>query len=201
MVEITGDRDLEIPEENNYEVIRLPTPCQTIPEENSSNEQLIEKTRYLLIKTLDLDDHDTISQFFEPSVTFRHLFKNSKIFIDYDTFHDFCFPEGVPLLKDILGSGYQIINFILTQEDNTRLYINCLKFREKLPKRVIETLPSNCVDKHLHEFSFLFAEQAFCIVSRFCYTDFFHTLLEEVFRKYLTLQNTQVIKSRNETKS
>lgn len=64
MVEIAGDKDLEIPEESSYEVIRLPTACQNALEDNSSNEQLIEKTRYLLIKTLDLDDHDTISQMF-----------------------------------------------------------------------------------------------------------------------------------------
>lgn len=96
-----------------------------------------------------------------------------------------------------MGSGYQIVNFILTQEDNSRLYVNCLKFKEKLTKEIIETLPSNCVDKHLHERSLLFAEEAFCIVSRYCYTDFFHTVLEEVFRKYLTLQNAQAYRARN----
>ena len=37
---------------------------------------------------------------------------------------------------------------------------------------VVETLPANCVDRHLHDHTLLFAERAFCIISKYplCYT-------------------------------
>ena len=113
-------------------MVRLPTACQTVPEENSSNEQLIEKTRYLLVRTLDIDDHAAITQSFQPEVTMRHAFYPSLV-LDSNTFPDFVFPEGVPLIAEIFGTGYQVFSFILTQEDNSRLYVNCLKFKERLP--------------------------------------------------------------------
>lgn len=106
----------------------MPSACQTAPEENSSNEQLIEKTRYLLVRTLDLDDHVAVAQAFEPSVTLRHAFRPVPA-LDPSTFPDFCFPEGVTLSKQVLGTGYQVLSFILTQEDNSRVYVNCLKYK------------------------------------------------------------------------
>jgi hypothetical protein len=84
------------------------------------------------VKTLDLDDHGTISQYFQPSVTLRHAFRGSSLVIDYINFPDFVFPEGILLSSEVLGSGYQVLNFILTQEDSSRVYVSCLKFKEQL---------------------------------------------------------------------
>jgi hypothetical protein len=56
-----------------------------------------------------------------------------------------------------VGTGYQVLSFILTQEDNSRVYVNCLKFKERLPAEVVETLPANCVDRHLRDRTLLFA--------------------------------------------
>lgn len=68
-------------------------------------------------------------QYFEPQVIFQHSMKNKTTLINYNSFHSFCFPEGVILEKKIIGCGYSIFNFILTQEDGTRIYVNCLKFK------------------------------------------------------------------------
>ena len=60
MLEIQDDHELDMPDENNYEIVRLPAPCQhQIKEEYSNSEEhMISKTRYLLIKTLDLEDEE-----------------------------------------------------------------------------------------------------------------------------------------------
>ena len=52
--------------------------------------------------------------------------------------------------ENIIGCGYSIFNFILTQEDGTRIFVNCLKFKEKLEENILETLPENSIDKHIH---------------------------------------------------
>ena len=112
---------------------------------------MLVKVRYLLIKTLDLEEQEhNLVQHFEPQVTFQHSMKNKSTLIHYKSFHEFCFPEGVVLSKRIIGYGYSIFNFILTQEDGTRIYVNCLKFKEKLEDNIAETLHSNCIDKHIH---------------------------------------------------
>lgn len=71
MVQVTADNDFDVPEEDCYEVILLPNACQTMPQENSSNQQLIEKTRYLLVKSMDLEDQESIVQYFNPTSVSR----------------------------------------------------------------------------------------------------------------------------------
>jgi hypothetical protein len=114
--------------------------------------------------------------------------KHKSTKINYESFHQLCFPEGVALHKNILGYGYSIFNFILTQEDGTRIYVNCLKFKEKLEPHVLASLPSNCIHTHIHNRDVLFTEKTLCLLSKYCYTEFFHNLLEELFRKYQTEQ-------------
>lgn len=99
---------------------------------------MIAKTRYLLVKTLDLEEQEQhLIQRYEPSVIFQHSMRNKSTLIHYNSFHEFCFPEGVQLHKQILGYGYSIFNFILTQEDGNRVYVNCLKFKEKLNENIL----------------------------------------------------------------
>ena len=76
---------------------------------------MISKTRYLLVKTLDLEDEEQKVQKFEPKVVFQHSMRNKTTLIDYSSFDKFCFPEGVALHQEIVGYGYSIFNFILTQ--------------------------------------------------------------------------------------
>jgi hypothetical protein len=56
MVEVKDDNEIDMPCDNNYEIIRLPAACQYSCEDEFSNseEHMINKTRYLIIKTLDL---------------------------------------------------------------------------------------------------------------------------------------------------
>ena len=67
------------------------------------------------------------------------------------------------------------------------MYVNCIRFSEKLPDGEVEKLPSNFVDKNLHKNEVFYSEQVFCIISRFCYTDFFHDLLQKIFQKFLSV--------------
>lgn len=121
-----------------------------------------------------------------------HRFKNHKNLVCDSVFHEFCFPLGVQIAKEQIKTGYQIFNFILTQEDGERMYVNCLKFSEKLAEEEVEKLPSNFVDKNLHKNEVFYTEQIFCIISRFCYTDFFRDLLQKIFKKFLSVNTPKI---------
>ena len=86
---------------------------------------------------LDLEDHDGVTQHFAPAVTLSHSFTRNTSSLDHHQPKHYCFPQGVLLHRRLLGCGYHVFHLILTGEDGSRLYLNCLKFKEQLESGVI----------------------------------------------------------------